>query len=74
MTFDQLVEVVNSPAGIAVLSLAILWAGAKGIWVYGRVHKDAVQREKDRAEEWKELATGGLRIADKAVTKLEKES
>lgn len=74
MTVDQLIEVVNSPTGIAVLAIAAIWCIAKEVFVAGKTHREAVQRERARGDEWKELATGITTIADKAVTKLEKDS
>lgn len=79
MTAHDALEFVNSPAGIAALTLVILWAGAKKVWVYGKVHEDALereraatQRERERGDEWKEIATGVTTLADKAVSRLEK--
>ena len=74
MTVEQLIEVANSPAGIAVVALSILWAGAREIWVYGKTHREAVQRERARGDEWRDVALGVTTIADKAVTRLEKDA
>lgn len=67
VTWTQIVEIVNSPAGIALLALAILWTGSKGVWVYGKVHDSAIAREQRRADEWKDIAMGTLPVAEKAV-------
>ena len=72
MTWDDVLLIVNSPGGIALLALAILWTGAKGVWIYGHVHRLAVQRERDRAEEWKDIALGTLPVAEKAVDLVER--
>lgn len=85
MTPDQLIEVVNSPVAVAVLALYFVWLVGRGGWVPGKTHQEAVQRERDRGDEavarektrgdeWKEIATGVTTIADKAVTKLEKDA
>lgn len=83
MTFDEVLALAESRVGLLVFILLLLWTGAKDLplWVYGRTHRDAIQRERestqrerDRAEEWKEIATGGLHIADAVVTKLEQDS
>jgi hypothetical protein len=55
---NQLTQVVGP---MVALLLVILYAGSRGIWVYGRVHQQC-EREK---EEWKEAAlTGTMRWAD----------
>jgi hypothetical protein len=72
VTWGDVSEIVNSPGGIALLALAILWAGAKGMWVYGKVHERAIERERERASEWKDIALGTLPVAEKAVDVLER--
>lgn len=67
--------------GIAGLLLAALFGGAKGVWVYGRVHQEMIDhltrridelvRERD---EWKRLALRGTEVAEKAVTAVAKGS
>lgn len=71
MTIEDFTAILQSPAAVALLVLVILWAGAKGLWVYGKTHQEAVEREQKRAEEWKEIATGIITVADKAVSELE---
>ena len=39
-------EFINSPAGISMLVLATLFAGAREIWVYGWVYRSAVKRSE----------------------------
>lgn len=81
MTVDQLTEIVNSPVAVAVLVLFFIWLVQKGGWVPGKTHEQAIereravaQRERERGDEWKDLFTGGLTIAERAVTKLEKDT
>lgn len=85
MTLDQLTEIVNSPVALALLLLVFVWIIGKGGWVPGTTHRTAVERERERADEvgererargdeWKEIATGVTRMADRAVARLEKES
>ena len=82
MTPDQVFSLADG-FGLLGFVLVILWTGAKEVplWVFGRRHREAIAaeqaataRERERAEEWKLIATGGLTIADKAVSKLEQDS
>lgn len=72
MSWEGINTIVNSPGGIALLTLTILWAGAKGVWVYGKVHDAAVEREQQRADEWRDIALGTLPVAEKAVDLVER--
>ena len=67
-------DVVIGPSGALALLLVILWAGARGTWVFGRELKHLDDRyEKalldlrtDR-DEWKQIALHGTALASKAV-------
>jgi hypothetical protein len=59
-SFADLIKLVGLPLA---LTIAILWAGARGIWVYGWVFKMV---EKDR-DAWRAQAESGTNLADKAI-------
>lgn len=68
------IEAINGPGGAIVLLLVIIATGAKGIWIFGRELASVTQRYEAalldvRAErdEWKRVAFGGTRLAEKAV-------
>jgi hypothetical protein len=53
------------PLGSLIL---ILWAGARGDWVYGWYHRRTIAAlEKDR-DEWKMIALRGVKVAAKATS------
>lgn len=70
----NIIEIVNSPGGIAVLAIFILIAGARGWWWYGGTVERALE-EKDKQieqaqadkQEWKEIALTTLPVTEKAV-------
>jgi hypothetical protein len=72
MNLEDIFTIVNSPTGVAALALVILWAGARGVWVYGRVHRESVEREHSRANEWKDVALGTTHLARESVELLER--
>lgn len=54
-----------SKGGLLVALLVALYGGAKENpwWVFGRTHRESLEREK----EWKAMALAGTDIADKAL-------
>lgn len=59
--------------------MAALALGARGVWVYGTVHKEAlVQRDRVYGEmtsdrdRWRDMALRGINVAEKATTVAEK--
>jgi hypothetical protein len=55
--FSELVKLVGLPLA---LTIAILWAGARGMWVYGWVYR---AMEKDR-DAWRRQAESGTNLAE----------
>lgn len=76
MTLDDALALAESRVGLLIFILLVLWVGAKDLplWVFGKTHREAIARERARGDEWKDIATGGLQIADRAVAKLEQDS
>lgn len=72
MTWTDVEAILNSPGAIALFALAILWTGAKGVWLFGHLHDKAIARERERAKDWKDIALGTLPIAEKTVDILER--
>jgi hypothetical protein len=70
MEWDQIVAIADSRGGIVLLVLAILWTGSRRVWVWGFV----LDRERERGDEWKDIATGVIPLAERAVDKLERRS
>jgi hypothetical protein len=65
MTPDTIAGILASTKDISMIGVLILiiWAGHKGIWVYGKMY-DAKVKECER---WQDLALNGLNLADRAT-------
>lgn len=70
MSTDQLQQLINliSSGGLVTGLLVVLWAGMTKRWVWGWVYEE----ERQRAEEWRQLALSGTLMLGKAVTIAEK--
>lgn len=64
-----------SDLGIVVLMIAIFFAGMRGDWVFGWVHREMVERMaadnarlRDENQRYVNLALNGALLANKAIT------
>lgn len=69
MTIPELLGLVAPWGPSGVLAVLILWAGFKGLWVWGR---ELTKAEK-RADKFEQLAIGNLHIARTATDAIESE-
>jgi len=69
-SLDQLFGNLMQRADLVGVLLFILWAGAKGVWVYGREHA-RVLKDLDK---FRDLALHGTHIADRALVEAERRS
>lgn len=63
MTFEGFQSLIQSLGLPLALLIAVLWSGARGMWVFGRTFEDM----RDDRDWWREQATRGSDLADKAL-------